>query len=71
MFKTFTYNVNQSLSNILIFMRKNMFSNNVSIFFFQAQSDDDDVADEASVNMTGPDDFMTEFFAEVSFQIYF
>ncbi|XP_035722788.1 syntaxin-1A-like isoform X6 [Vespa mandarinia] len=30
-----------------------------------AQSDDDDVADEVSVNVGGPDDFMTEFFAEV------
>ncbi|XP_016839192.1 syntaxin-1A isoform X1 [Nasonia vitripennis] len=30
-----------------------------------AQSDDDDVADEVSVNMGGADDFMTEFFAEV------
>lgn len=33
---------------------------------FQAQSDDDDVADDVSVNVGGPDDFMTEFFAEVS-----
>ncbi|XP_050470553.1 syntaxin-1A isoform X1 [Bombus huntii] len=30
-----------------------------------AQSDDDDVADDVSVNVGGPDDFMTEFFAEV------
>ncbi|XP_066594662.1 syntaxin-1A isoform X3 [Prorops nasuta] len=30
-----------------------------------AQSDEDDVADEVSVNVGGPDDFMTEFFAEV------
>ncbi|XP_046737391.1 syntaxin-1A isoform X1 [Diprion similis] len=30
-----------------------------------AQSDDDDVADEVSVNVGGQDDFMTEFFAEV------
>lgn len=33
---------------------------------FQAQSDDDDVADEVSVPVGGPDDFMTEFFADVS-----
>lgn len=32
----------------------------------QAQSDDDDVADEVSVPVGGQDDFMTEFFAEVS-----
>jgi len=32
----------------------------------QAQSDDDDVADDVSVNVGAPDDFMTEFFAEVS-----
>ena len=31
----------------------------------QAQSDDDDAADEVSVNMGGESDFMTEFFAEV------
>ncbi|XP_014608686.1 PREDICTED: syntaxin-1A [Polistes canadensis] len=30
-----------------------------------AQSDEDDVADDVSVNVGGPDDFMTEFFAEV------
>ncbi|XP_067211662.1 syntaxin-1A isoform X2 [Linepithema humile] len=30
-----------------------------------AQSDDDDVADDVSVNVGAPDDFMTEFFAEV------
>ncbi|XP_017760357.1 PREDICTED: syntaxin-1A isoform X1 [Eufriesea mexicana] len=30
-----------------------------------AQSDDDDVADDVPVNVGGPDDFMTEFFAEV------
>ncbi|XP_015605061.1 syntaxin-1A isoform X1 [Cephus cinctus] len=30
-----------------------------------AQSDDDDVPDEVSVNVGPPDDFMTEFFAEV------
>ncbi|XP_076670071.1 syntaxin 1A isoform X1 [Andrena cerasifolii] len=30
-----------------------------------AQSDDDDVADDVSVNVGGQDDFMTEFFAEV------
>ncbi|CAK9815561.1 Syx1A [Anthophora retusa] len=30
-----------------------------------AQSDDDDVADDVSVNVGGPEDFMTEFFAEV------
>lgn len=36
---------------------------------FQAQSDDDDVADDVSVNVGGPDDFMTEFFAEVSITI--
>lgn len=35
-------------------------------YLLQAQSDDDDVADEVSVNVGGPDDFMTEFFAEVS-----
>lgn len=36
------------------------------IAFLQAQSDDDDVADDVSVNVGAPDDFMTEFFAEVS-----
>jgi len=35
----------------------------------QAQSDDDDVADDVSVNVGAPDDFMTEFFAEVSDQL--
>ncbi|XP_076291786.1 syntaxin 1A isoform X1 [Lasioglossum baleicum] len=30
-----------------------------------AQSDDDDVADDVSINVGGQDDFMTEFFAEV------
>ncbi|XP_017793125.1 PREDICTED: syntaxin-1A isoform X2 [Habropoda laboriosa] len=30
-----------------------------------AQSDDDDVADDVSVNVGAPDDYMTEFFAEV------
>ncbi|XP_076244053.1 syntaxin 1A isoform X1 [Calliopsis andreniformis] len=30
-----------------------------------AQSDDDDVADDVSVNVGGQDDFMSEFFAEV------
>lgn len=44
---------------------------NINEYFvdlFQAQSDDDDVADDVSVNVGGPDDFMTEFFAEVSIQ---
>jgi len=36
------------------------------LYFLQAQSDDDDVADDVSVNVGAPDDFMTEFFAEVS-----
>lgn len=42
--------------------------NEYFVDLFQAQSDDDDVADDVSVNVGGPDDFMTEFFAEVSIQ---
>ncbi|EFN74766.1 hypothetical protein EAG_10174 [Camponotus floridanus] len=34
-----------------------------------AQSDDDDVADDVSVNVGAPDDFMTEFFAEPDFHV--
>lgn len=33
---------------------------------FQAQSDEDDVTDEVPVSVGAPDDFMTEFFGEVS-----
>lgn len=33
---------------------------------FQAQSDDDDVADEGMAAPAAQEDFMTEFFAEVS-----
>ena len=42
-----------------------MHFNDDCFVYFQAQSDDDDVADEVSVTMGGTDDFMTEFFAEV------
>lgn len=45
--------------------------NNDVFVGFQAQSDDDDVADDVSVNVGGQDDFMTEFFAEVSTLGYF
>ena len=34
-------------------------------FYLQAQSDDEDVADEVAVNVEGRDGFMDEFFSEV------
>ncbi|KAH0567048.1 hypothetical protein KQX54_006344 [Cotesia glomerata] len=39
------------------------------LFVPAAQSDDDEAPDEVSVNVGGQEDFMTEFFAEMEFNL--